>query len=104
MGTLQKKALYNFPNLKKRITFASGFADMAQLVEQRIRNAWVRGSSPLIGSNYTKKSAFGTLFRFNDNLLFLGCRGFLIRCCSLLLSTFSNRGRVVFNSLWHKFL
>ncbi len=24
-------------------------ADMAQLVEQRIRNAWVRGSSPLIG-------------------------------------------------------
>ncbi len=22
---------------------------MAQLVEQRIRNAWVRGSSPLIG-------------------------------------------------------
>ncbi len=26
-----------------------GHADMAQLVEQRIRNAWVRGSSPLIG-------------------------------------------------------
>ena len=25
------------------------FANMAQLVEQRIRNAWVRGSSPLIG-------------------------------------------------------
>ena len=50
LGTLQKKALYNFPNLKKRITFAVGFADMAQLVEQRIRNAWVRGSSPLIGS------------------------------------------------------
>ena len=24
-------------------------ANMAQLVEQRIRNAWVRGSSPLIG-------------------------------------------------------
>ena len=25
-------------------------ADMAQLVEQRIRNAWVPGSSPGIGS------------------------------------------------------
>ena len=25
-------------------------ADMAQLVEQRIRNAWVRGSSPRSGS------------------------------------------------------
>ena len=27
-----------------------GVADMAQLVEQRIRNAWVPGSSPGIGS------------------------------------------------------
>ena len=27
-----------------------GKADMAQLVEQRIRNAWVAGSSPAIGS------------------------------------------------------
>ena len=26
-------------------------ADMAQLVEQRIRNAWVRGSSPRVGSS-----------------------------------------------------
>ena len=26
-------------------------ADMAQLVEQRIRNAWVRGSSPRVGSH-----------------------------------------------------
>ena len=26
-------------------------ADMAQLVEQRIRNAWVAGSSPAIGSS-----------------------------------------------------
>lgn len=34
---------------KKIRTFAFAFADMAQLVEQRIRNAWVRGSSPLIG-------------------------------------------------------
>ena len=29
---------------------------MAQLVEQRIRNAWVAGSSPAIGSLYTKES------------------------------------------------
>ena len=50
LSTLYKKELYNFLNFKKRVTFAVGFADMAQLVEQRIRNAWVRGSSPLIGS------------------------------------------------------
>ena len=31
------------------IDLADVLADMAQLVEQRIRNAWVRGSSPLIG-------------------------------------------------------
>ena len=50
LHTFPKKAPYNFPILEKRITFALLFADMAQLVEQRIRNAWVRGSSPLIGS------------------------------------------------------
>ena len=49
-----KKRLYFFPEYKKSTIFAHAFADMAQLVEQRIRNAWVRGSSPLIGSN-TKK-------------------------------------------------
>ena len=32
-------------------TFAPTFATMAQLVEQRIRNAWVGGSSPPSGSN-----------------------------------------------------
>ena len=31
-------------------------SDMAQLVEQRIRNAWVAGSSPAIGSLFCKKS------------------------------------------------
>ena len=35
---------------------------MAQLVEQRIRNAWVGGSSPPIGSN--RRNAFVLLFRF----------------------------------------
>ena len=48
----------NLQKPKKTITFATAFeqrdlwktADMAQLVEQRIRNAWVAGSSPAIGS------------------------------------------------------
>ena len=31
---------------------------MAQLVEQRIRNAWVPGSSPGIGSKVIKKLIF----------------------------------------------
>jgi hypothetical protein len=31
-------------------TLSCSFADVAQLVEQRIRNAWVSGSNPLIGS------------------------------------------------------
>ena len=30
-------------------------ADMAQLVEQRIRNAWVAGSSPAIGSFFHRE-------------------------------------------------
>ena len=34
-------------------TFALANADMAQLVEQRIRNAWVPGSSPGIGSIFS---------------------------------------------------
>ena len=63
LPTLQKKAWFNFPNMKKRVTFALGFADMAQLVEQRIRNAWVRGSSPLIGSGaHLESSSQRTLF------------------------------------------
>ncbi len=37
-------------------------ADMAQLVEQRIRNAWVRGSSPLIGSYNLIGESFVELF------------------------------------------
>ncbi len=37
-------------SINVRIFVAEKFADMAQLVEQRIRNAWVTGSSPVIGS------------------------------------------------------
>ena len=39
------------PANKQRGFFPVSFADMAQLVEQRIRNAWVGGSSPPIGSS-----------------------------------------------------
>ena len=38
-------------SLPLRSVFEERPADMAQLVEQRIRNAWVRGSSPRVGSN-----------------------------------------------------
>ena len=40
------------------VTYA---ATMAQLVEQRIRNAWVAGSSPASGST-TKKTSFAMSF------------------------------------------
>ena len=46
-----------FAVTEKSPTFASALADMAQLVEQRIRNAWVPGSSPGIGSDAADKSA-----------------------------------------------
>ena len=41
-----------FDITEKTLIFASAIADMAQLVEQRIRNAWVPGSSPGIGSSF----------------------------------------------------
>ena len=50
---------------KKSITFAVGFADMAQLVEQRIRNAWVGGSSPPIGSRQEKRGTFLSFFVYH---------------------------------------
>ncbi len=34
---------------------------MAQLVEQRIRNAWVAGSSPAIGSPRQNQSSYSSL-------------------------------------------
>ena len=36
---------------KRHGLFAICLAELAQLVEQRIRNAWVGGSSPPFGSN-----------------------------------------------------
>ena len=39
-----------FGHLVKATKFATVFADIAQLVEQRIRNAWVLSSSLSIGS------------------------------------------------------
>ena len=40
----------------------AGCADVAQLVEQPIRNQQVRGSSPLIGSTYRGVAQFGSAF------------------------------------------
>ena len=37
---------------KNKVYNIYGYADVAQMVEQRIRNAQVRGSSPLISSIY----------------------------------------------------
>ena len=53
--SIVKKVVQNLEYQKKNNTFALHLnewkvADMAQLVEQRIRNAWVPGSSPGIGS------------------------------------------------------
>ena len=42
--------------------FSPNQADMAQLVEQRIRNAWVGGSSPPIGSRQEKRGTFLSFF------------------------------------------
>ena len=45
-----KKIDLSFSNYKNSRTFAPVIANLAQLVEQRIRNASVWGSSPQIGS------------------------------------------------------
>ncbi len=47
---LEKTGGKCFAILAIRYIFALGNADMAQLVEQRIRNAWVLSSSLSIGS------------------------------------------------------
>ena len=39
---------------------------MAQLVEQRIRNAWVAGSSPAIGSFHSEESESSDSFLFAE--------------------------------------
>ncbi len=46
---LEKTTDY-FWYFRKIVYLCTTIADMAQLVEQRIRNAWVPGSSPGIGS------------------------------------------------------
>ena len=43
---------------KRHRLFAICLAELAQLVEQRIRNAWVGGSSPPSGSREKTKMAF----------------------------------------------
>ena len=46
--TLADKLLVAYNSLA--LVFSVGSANVAQLVEQRIRNAWVAGSSPAVGS------------------------------------------------------
>ena len=58
-NVFSKKRGKNLRGKEKIVTFAAANerkADMAQLVEQRIRNAWVPGSSPGIGSNKRNSS------------------------------------------------
>ena len=58
-------------------TLHNAFAIVAQLVEQRIRNAWVAGSSPASGSNIdyqyvmirTWTKWFESLFFFNQQII-----------------------------------
>ncbi len=50
---------------------------MAQLVEQRIRNAWVRGSSPLIGFLEAKMSKVTNFFVAKQKLIALIIYGLL---------------------------
>ena len=45
-----KKIDLSFSNYKNSRTFAPVIANLAQLVEQRIRNAWVGSSSLLTGT------------------------------------------------------
>ena len=46
--TLAEKSIVVYNSLA--LVFSVGSANVAQLVEQRIRNAWVAGSSPAVGS------------------------------------------------------
>ena len=45
---------YRFDKLKGRIRFAVWIAGVAQLVEQRIRNAKVVGSNPISGTRFVR--------------------------------------------------
>ena len=46
--TLAEKLIVEYTSMA--LIFSVGSANVAQLVEQRIRNAWVAGSSPAVGS------------------------------------------------------
>ena len=63
-----------FANIKKKMYFCTRFfandaiATVAQLVEQRIRNAWVGGSSPPSGSERGLRFSFFVSFRSSEAL------------------------------------
>ena len=64
--TLAEKSIVAYTSLA--LVFSVGSANVAQLVEQRIRNAWVAGSSPAVGSiEFAGQSLMRLAF-----LLFLG--------------------------------
>ena len=46
--TLAEKLIVEYTSMA--LIFSVGSANVAQLVEQRIRNAWAAGSSPAVGS------------------------------------------------------
>ena len=53
------------------LVFSVGSANVAQLVEQRIRNAWVAGSSPAVGSiEFAGQSLMRLAFLFSGEELF----------------------------------
>ena len=63
MHISQKSSTFALALRRSTSQFAERAAIVAQLVEQRIRNAWVAGSSPASGSK-TKKEGFMPSFCF----------------------------------------
>ena len=70
--------------LAAKMTPAARGADVAQLVEQLIRNEQVTGSSPAIGSIFLAKNSTGASQGANGSIFctkriyFLGLRGFFL--------------------------
>ena len=62
--TLAEKLIVEYTSMA--LIFSVGSANVAQLVEQRIRNAWVAGSSPAVGSiEFTGQSLMRLAFCFS---------------------------------------
>ena len=71
--TLAEKLIVAYTSMA--LVFSVGSANVAQLVEQRIRNAWVAGSSPAVGSTEFAGQSFmrlAFLFFLGKSVLPLG--------------------------------